>query len=736
MNSPAGKVHPDIRKNILAGIYELSKGRASPFPDVRFNHHLQTLNTENMKFFLYLLAGVLATAFYPTSNQTVLTGKITDENGEVLIGATIKVLKGTDFVRGTITDYNGDYRIVLDPGAYDIEVSYTGYQLQKLTGVQVLVNTINSVNFSMTPANALSEVVVSAYKVPLVHQDNTMSGQTLTTQQISNMPTRSANTIVAKTAGTSAIDGGAVNVKGARSNATNYYVDGVRVSGNPPPVQDAEKPGKKDRKLRRDTTQPPSDFSAETYNTILENPFLEVQANAVSTFSIDVDAASYSNARRFLQQGQLPPADAVRIEEFVNYFDYAYPAPAGADPFSVNTELAECPWNANHRLLLIGLQGRQIETGQLPAGNFVFLIDVSGSMSSPNKLPLVQESLKMLTDQLRPHDRVAIVVYAGAAGLVLPSTAGSDKPAIKAAIERLSSGGSTAGAAGIQLAYEVARKNFVRGGNNRVVLCTDGDFNVGVSNESELVKLIEKERESGVFLTVLGYGTGNYQDGKMQQLADKGNGNHAYIDQLSEAKKVLISEFGGTMFAIAKDVKIQIEFNPARVAGYRLIGYENRLLAREDFDDDTKDAGELGAGHRVTALYELVPAGRPLPAGVKNGEMRYQETKPTAAAKTDELLTLKLRYKQPKAGASSSLIQTTVADKPTTTPSNNFQLAASVAEFGLLLRNSAYKGTATYERCLARAQKAAKTDSAGYRKELCELIEKARLLAATETARK
>lgn len=689
-----------------------------------------------MKFFLYLLAGLLATAFYPTSNQTVLTGKITDDNGEVLIGATIKVLKGKNFIRGTVTDYNGEYRIALDPGTYDIEISYTGYTAKKITGTQVIANTVNRLDYSLSAGAVLEEVVVTEFKVPLVHQDNTMSGQTLTTQQINNMPTRSANAIAAKTAGTTSIDGGAVNVKGARSNATNYYVDGIRVSGATPPIQDAEKPGKKDRTIRRDTTQPPSDFSAETYNTIYENPFLEAQANAVSTFSIDVDAASYSNARRFLQQGQLPPADAVRIEEFVNYFDYAYPAPTGANPFSVNTELAECPWNSNHRLLLVGLQGRQIETGQLPASNFVFLIDVSGSMSSPNKLPLVQESLKMLTDQLRPHDRVAIVVYAGAAGLVLPSTPGSDKVAIKAAIDRLSAGGSTAGAAGIQLAYQVARKNYVGGGNNRVVLCTDGDFNVGVSSDGELVKLIEKERESGVFLTVLGFGMGNYQDGKMQQLADKGNGNHAYIDQLSEAKKVLISEFGGTMFAIAKDVKIQIEFNPARVAGYRLIGYENRLLAREDFDDDTKDAGELGAGHRVTALYEIVPAGRPLPAGVKNGEMRYQETKPTAAAKTDELLTLKLRYKQPKVGAASKLIETTVADKMTAAPSNNFQLAASVAEFGLLLRNSSYKGTATYERCLALAQKASKTDPSGYRKELCELIEKARLLATTETARK
>ena len=448
----------------------------------------------------------------------------------------------------------------------------------------------------------------------------------------------------------------------------------------------------------------------------------------MSTFSIDVDVASYANLRRFLHDGTMPPPDAVRIEEMINYFDYTYAPPTDQHPFAVHTELAPCPWAPEHRLLMVGLQGRQIETGQLPPSNFVFLIDVSGSMSDDNKLPLVQQSLRLLVEQLRPQDRVALVVYAGAAGMVLPSTPGSDKATINAAIDRLSAGGSTAGAAGIQLAYQVARSHYAERGNNRVILCTDGDFNVGVSSDAELVRLIEKERESGVFLSVLGFGMGNYQDAKMQQLADKGNGNHAYIDQIAEARKVLVSEFGGTLFAIAKDVKLQLEFNPARVAGYRLIGYENRLLAREDFDDDAKDAGELGAGHRVTALYEVVPAGQPLPLAKGAGPLRYQTVQPSAAAKSSELCTLKLRYKQPKPKATSTLLETIVQDAPQTSMSENMQLASATASFGMLLRGSQYKGTATYGSALALARQSAKHDPRGYRAELCQLIEKARFL--------
>jgi Ca-activated chloride channel family protein len=383
--------------------------------------------------------------------------------------------------------------------------------------------------------------------------------------------------------------------------------------------------------------------------------------------------------------------------------------------------------------MMIGLQGEKIDVGQLPASNFVFLIDVSGSMESV--LPLVQQSLSLLTDYLRPSDKVSIVVYAGAAGMVLPPTGGAEKLKIKNAINALRSGGSTAGGAGIQLAYSTARSNFIPRGNNRVILCTDGDFNVGVSSEDDLVKLIEKERESGVYLSVLGYGAGNYQDGKMQVLADKGNGNHSYIDQLSEANKVLINEFGGTLFAIAKDVKLQLHFNPELVAGYRLIGYENRLLATEDFHDDTKDAGELGAGHRVTALYELVPKGQQLPALSKLDSALVMVQAPDKSVKlaASDLVVLQMRYKKPKGNSASELMEyrLNAAALERKKESENFKLASAVAEYGLLLRDSKYKGSASYKHALSRAREVATFDLFGYRLELVDLIEKAGKMASS-----
>lgn len=459
----------------------------------------------------------------------------------------------------------------------------------------------------------------------------------------------------------------------------------------------------------------------EGYDKINENNFQLAKQAPVSTFSIDVDAASYSNLRRYLKGGHLPPIDAVRIEEMINYFDYDYETPIGYEPFAVHTELSECPWNKDNQLLLVGLQGQKMDTKQLPSSNLVFLIDVSGSMGSPNKLPLVKSSLKMLVDEMRPEDKVAIVVYAGAAGAVLQPTSGYEKQKIKTAIDNLHSGGSTAGAAGIQLAYNLARKSFAEGGNNRVILATDGDFNVGVSDDKKLVELIEKEREGNIFLTVLGFGTGNYQDGKMQKLADKGNGNHYYIDSGKEAQKVLVNEFGGTLFTIAKDVKLQLEFNPSQVKGYRLIGYENRMLEKEDFDDDKKDAGELGAGHRVTALYEIIPN------GVQSEFLAADETDLEAQLKTnfsgDELLQLRLRYKEPK-GSKSKLQEHTVLSKSTklSKTSDNFRFAASVAQFGLLLRNSKFKGTANFADAEKMAKGAKGSDLNGYRAELIELI--------------
>ena len=465
------------------------------------------------------------------------------------------------------------------------------------------------------------------------------------------------------------------------------------------------------------------EFDTDDYDNIVENKFLAATQNPLSTFSIDVDEASYSNVRRYLVGGSLPPAGAVRIEEMINYFDYVYNKPANGEPFTVNTEISDCPWNTKHRLVHIGLQGKEIPVDNLPPSNMVFLIDVSGSMNEPNKLPLVQASLNMLVDQLREKDKVAIVVYAGNAGLVLPSTSGADNTKIKDAIDQLQAGGSTAGGEGIQLAYKIAKENFIKDGNNRIILATDGDFNVGISSDDELVRLIEKERKAGVFLSVLGYGIGNYKDNKMQQLADKGNGNHSYIDNINEARKVLVSEFGSTLFTIAKDVKIQIEFNPARVQAYRLIGYENRMLAAEDFNDDTKDAGELGSGHTVTALYEIIPVGvkdsfiktvDPLKYQLNLGEM----------ADNPEIMTIKLRYKEPT-GDVSKLIKHEVIDShtPLEVSSDNFRFSASVAEFGLLLRDSEYKQQASFSQVISLAKTAKGQDANGYRAEFIRLVE-------------
>ena len=467
--------------------------------------------------------------------------------------------------------------------------------------------------------------------------------------------------------------------------------------------------------------------NTEDYATIHENIFHRPADEPLSTFSIDVDAASYSNMRRFLNQGQKPPVDAVRIEEMINYFDYDYPQPKGEDPFSINTEVSAAPWNPQHYLVHIGLQGKVIPTENLPPSNLVFLIDVSGSMSDANKLPLLKSSFKLLVDQLRPVDKVAIVVYAGAAGMVLPATSGNEKETILAALNQLQAGGSTAGGAGIQLAYKIAKENRVEGGNNRVIIATDGDFNVGESSNAGMERLVEQKRNDGIFLTVLGFGMGNYKDSKMEILADKGNGNYAYIDNILEAKKVLVNEFGGTLFTIAKDVKIQVEFNPAKVQAYRLVGYENRLLNKEDFNNDKKDAGELGSGHTVTALYEIIPA------GVKSNfvsvdPLKYQRYTPAESAKvSNELMTVKLRYKQPD-GDTSKLLVNTIADRPVSGSSDNFQWSAAVAGFGMLLRDSEFKGEINYEKVLSLANASKGKDENGYRSEFINLVKSAMLL--------
>ncbi len=471
-------------------------------------------------------------------------------------------------------------------------------------------------------------------------------------------------------------------------------------------------------------------LKGEDYNSIKENDFKVVLSEPVSTFSIDVDGASYTNVRRHINDGSMPPKDAVRIEELINYFQYDLPEPKDDIPFSITTELGDCPWNKKHKLVQISLKGKSIEKAQLPKNNLVFLIDVSGSMSSGDKLDLLKKGFRMLTNELREEDRVSIVVYAGAAGLVLEPTAGNDKPKIMEALDRLEAGGSTAGGEGIELAYKTALENFSKKGNNRIILATDGDFNVGMSDQDELIELIEEKRKSGIFLSVLGFGTGNIQDGTMEQIADNGNGNYNYIDNVLEAKKVLVTEMGGTLQTIAKDVKLQLEFNPLVVSSYRLIGYENRLLAREDFDDDTKDAGELGSGHTITALYELVPTGTE--GSLNQSELKYTVPTPTYdTTYSNEVLTVKFRYKPPKEDK-SKLIQAVVKNNPKSSPSLNYTMATSVAEFGMLLRDSKYKGESSYSHALELANKAKGEDKNGYRSEYIRMVEKAKLISGKE----
>lgn len=623
-----------------------------------------------MKRILFMIMPLVLVmlAFRPVKTHTV-TGIITDEKGSPVSYASVKV-KGT--TTGAAADSKGKYQIAAPNGAAILQFSAVGYET-----VEVNINGQSTINVTLKVTNLKTqEVVVTGYGLKKVKN---VSG---------------------------AYAGAPMTSNGYISADATYY--------------------------RREKDGEYIDFNREGYDKITENRFLKVTDNPLSTFSIDVDAASYSNIRRFINNSQLPPAGAVRIEEMVNYFKYEYPQPTNGEPFSINTEISDAPWNKDHKLVLIGLQGKKIPTQNLPPSNLVFLIDVSGSMQSAEKLPLVRSSMKMLVDQLRQEDMISIVVYAGAAGLVLPPTSGAEKTTIKEAIDKLEAGGSTAGGAGIKLAYRVAGENFMKKGNNRVILCTDGDFNVGESSDDAMERLIEQERKAGVFLTVLGYGMGNYQDAKMQKLADKGNGNHAYIDGITEAKKVLVNEFGGTLFTIAKDVKLQVEFNPAKVQGYRLIGYENRMLAKEDFNDDKKDAGELGSGHTVTALYEVIPMGVKSSFLQKVDSLKYQaNVQPLSKTNhSEEIMTVKFRYKAPD-GDVSKLIEHPVRDNQVaiTKTSENFRFAAAVAQFGMLLRHSEFKSAASFDNVVALARKAKGTDDEGYRAEFIRLVESAQMLA-------
>lgn len=613
-----------------------------------------------------------------------ITGTVTDHKTHSAIPFVNLVLYKNDTIKAGLcnSDINGTFSFKnLSFGSYKLIANYAGYQKKIIKSIQV---------------NTESPVKIT---VPLKSNETRLQEITVLTQEAKASDSK-------------------ITTKAEYNYSPGYISNNV---------------GYKKTKEKTNiayNSYNEVEHNTEEYSHIQDNNFKDALKDPLSTFSIDVDKASYSNIRRFISHNQLPPADAVRVEEMINYFSYDYPQPKNADPFSITTEYTDCPWNTKHQLVHVGLQGKEIKMDKSMPNNLTFLIDVSGSMNSEDKLPLLKSGLRLLIEQMREEDNIAMVVYAGAAGLVLPPTSGNDKKTILEALDKLSAGGSTAGGAGIALAYKTAKDNFMKHGNNRVILATDGDFNVGVSSEGDLVRMIEKERESGVYLTVLGFGTGNYKDNKMEQLADKGNGNYAYIDNILEAKKVLVKEMGGTLLTIAKDVKLQIEFNPMKVKGYRLVGYENRLLNNEDFNDDKKDAGELGSGHTVTAIYEIIPAGSDETVGSID-PLKYQKTPAITAPYSAEIMTIKFRYKEPKE-STSKLLTHIVHDKKKdfSNTSDNCRFACSVAEFGMLLRDSKFKGNANFKDIITLAKKSKGNDEDGYRAEFVKLVEKAELLTS------
>ncbi len=621
------------------------------------------------KLFLLSLVLLAATAMIVAATQRfALSGKITDETGSPLAGASVRIKNLP--ARGTATDHDGKYSLAVQMGD-TVQFAYVGCLTH--------------------------EAVVTGPRMDVVMKAAKQEKEQM--KVLENNILMDCNTNIETSLVFAEFDAAAPqSILGSLKRLDPSY----GISETPP-------------------------LSNEEYSHTEENRFVSVDKNPLSTFSLEADGAAYSNARRMLNNGTMPDPASVRVEEFINYFSYDYPAPRDSDPLSIGYEVGECPWNPQHKLVGVNVKAREIPSEKLPKTNFVFLIDVSGSMFGANKLPLVKSSLKLLVNNLRDDDTVAIVVYAGAAGEVLSATSGGDKQKIREALDALEAGGSTAGGAGLQLAYRIARRNFIEGGNNRVILCTDGDFNVGVSSTEGLEALVERERRRGVFLTVLGYGMGNYKDNKLQTLAEKGNGNHAYIDNLQEANKVLVGEFGSTMYTVAKDVKLQVEFNPAAVRSYRLVGYESRLLADEDFNDDTKDAGEIGAGHTVTAFYEIVPVGSKSRAGTVD-PLKYQPAKKLLYnTSSPELMTVKLRYKEPDADRSKAM-EVAVVERNTEL-SDDFRFASAVAMFGQLLKGSDFSGNATYDKVITQARTALGNDPNGYRREFVRLAEIARGLA-------
>lgn len=624
------------------------------------------------------IISILFLSFLTVALQAAsINGHVKNKKGESVSGAEVILLQTGKLIAKTNTDTNGNYSFKnLSAGHYHMLAKKSGYEKSLPQSLILTDNDEKIINFTLKPMvekpiEKKPEKVIEELNV--VENDAEMSMDFSISQQHHN-------------------------------------------SGNVG----------RNRSMNAVYEQPAVQYNTEDYSLIEENRFHSAKDKPLSTFSVDVDKASYANVRRFINQNQMPPKDAVRIEELINYFNYDYPQPTDGHPFASHLEYGDCPWNKNHKLLMIGLKGEKIENENVPASNIVFLLDVSGSMNSPNKLPLLKRSFEILIEKLRPEDRVAIVVYAGSAGAVLESTSGNEKAKIKAALNNLNAGGSTAGGAGIQLAYKIAKENFIQDGNNRVILATDGDFNIGASSDAELVRMIEEKRDDGIFLAILGFGMGNYKDNKMEQLSNKGNGNYAYIDNILEAKKMFADELWGTLYTIAKDVKIQIEFNPNVVESYRLIGYENRLLDDEDFNDDKKDAGEIGAGHTVTALYEIIPAGSNEKAGDVD-DLIYQTRKLKNSA---DLLTLKLRYKAPDENTSRLLMEAVKA-KPTSESdlSDNFKLASAAAMYGMLLRDSEHKANASWGKAIEYAKTAKGEDKFGYRTEFISLMQKVEYLA-------
>lgn len=613
-------------------------------------------------------------AFAATPSQTgKLTGKVTEaETAKPLANANVHVMQGTKIVVKSRTLPNGNFSIELPEGSYSVRFSMPGFAIRTYS---VYIS-----NGKSTQLNAVLEKVKPEPKEELIIVCDDVALE---------------ESIVPAT---------------GRTSAQKHKVAGAPVTM---------------MSIACNYEEPYVEHNTEGYDVINENRFKDVINNPLSTFSVDVDRASYANVRRFLTQSQKPVKDAVRIEELINYFDYDYPQPKNGHPFSVTVEGDICPWNPQRQLLLIGLKGENLNEEQIPPSNLVFLIDVSGSMESPNKLPLLKQAFSYLTQNLRPQDKVAIVVYAGAAGVVLESTPGTNKQKIQLALEMLQAGGSTAGGAGIQLAYKIAKENFIHGGNNRVILATDGDFNVGASSDAEMVRLIEEKRKDGVFLSILGFGMGNYKDSKMEQLSNAGNGNYAYIDNILEAKKMFGTELWGTLYTIAKDVKIQVEFNPAKVKAYRLIGYENRMLNKEDFNDDKKDAGDIGCGHTVTALYEIILANSTEKVSDVD-PLEYQKSQPLAASDSKNLMTVKLRYKQPNEDESKLIVERVEASKLKAT--GNIKFASAVAEFGMLFRDSEHKGTSAYSSVIERAKSNKGKDEYGYKADFLKLVEMAEVI--------